>query len=330
MIPDSNATIYYNSFSEFYFTEPSLVNELSDFVIEDLYRDDGDYQFTSNDCFEIDFDPIETYVTAGDTYIPVPGDIGALTECSLNVAASCEKVSDTRVKFTISEDVPLDDDEGIYLLSGKLGKIQNPYSTQKLTISGFRYYSGCSSSTPTDAAKRRISSSSFSELFDLEFDTGTLATYSLKTTSEVVGNSSTTNVATISITPISSLSKNGGQVELQTPAWYVSDRLDLYPYDNAECSSDQLDGLESIGSDTLLLSYTALLVGVNDEITITCKGWRNPIVPELSSASYYLTTKDPGGVDIDKTSAFEFDASSFTPYQILDANIEYTIGTSLV
>jgi len=43
--------------------------------------------------------------------------------CDFNVATECLKVSDTRLKFTINEDVPYNNVEDMYMISGKIGKI---------------------------------------------------------------------------------------------------------------------------------------------------------------------------------------------------------------
>ena len=123
---------------------------------------------------------------------------------------------------------------------------------------------------------------------------------------------------------------NGGSIRIDTPPWYFSDRNDLYPYDNAECFSDNLDEIELTIDGNLEIKYTKLIGAITDTITLNCKGWRNPIVPDVSAQSYIITSLDPAGEVIDISPSFIFDASAFTAYQIVDSAIEYTLGTSYV
>jgi hypothetical protein len=140
------------------------------------------WQFKAGDCFEFDFLPIDAYKNG--EYLPVPGDLDV---CSFNVKAKCERRSGLGFKVTINEDVPMDLD-GISMLSGRVGKLKNPYSTQTLTISGIRYYYGCNNPIPTDIAKTSIfGSGATTTTFDIFFDQGTITDQTIETSSKVVG-----------------------------------------------------------------------------------------------------------------------------------------------
>ena len=60
--------------------------------------------------------------------------------------------------------------------------------------------------------------------------------------------------------------------------------------------------------DTLSSSYTN-----GDEVTITCKYWRNPILPEATTG-FKIETFDKEEGAIDYTAEFTHDASAFTPF----------------
>jgi hypothetical protein len=83
--------------------DPGTVNAESDIVLDPgIRRFDGngdDMTFQIGDCFEFEFGLIPSYETikAGH-YVPVKNDI---TECALNVAATCEKITGQIVKVTL-------------------------------------------------------------------------------------------------------------------------------------------------------------------------------------------------------------------------------------
>lgn len=53
------------------------------------------------------------------------------------------------------------------------------------------------------------------------------------------------------------------------------------------------------------------------EITINCNYWQNPIVPDKFSP-IIITTYDKNGIIIDRSSPFEIDASTYTPFIVPD------------
>jgi hypothetical protein len=60
--------------------------------------------------------------------------------------------------------------------------------------------------------------------------------------------------------------------------------------------------------DTLSSSYTN-----GNEVTLTCKYWRNPILPE-ATPGFEIKTFDSSGALIDYVASFTLDASAFTPF----------------
>ena len=60
--------------------------------------------------------------------------------------------------------------------------------------------------------------------------------------------------------------------------------------------------------DTLSSSYTN-----GNEVTLTCKYWRNPILPE-ATPGFRIKTFDSSGALIDYVASFTLDASAFTPF----------------
>ena len=82
--------------------DPGTVNSESSIIIDPLERldnNDDPMEFQIGDCFEIQFGIIESYEKhlAGH-YVPVHK---AIDECALNVAATCEKMSDLIIKVTL-------------------------------------------------------------------------------------------------------------------------------------------------------------------------------------------------------------------------------------
>ena len=193
------------------------------------------FQFKAGDCFQIDFKAIRVYQDLGDPYVPVPEEI---LNCDLNVKASCSKRDDYGISFTIEEDAPFDPETFAYSLKGRIGSIKNPFSMQLLTINGFRYYQGCASTTPTDVAKRMDFTGNQFTTFNMKFKSGTVQEPKIETSSKVVGFSKTSNVATFSFTPETSIALVGGQVLIEAPAWYSSDFEPTYPFANTECYSN--------------------------------------------------------------------------------------------
>ena len=65
------------------------------------------------------------------------------------------------------------------------------------------------------------------------------------------------------------------------------------------------------------------------EITINCNYWQNPIVPD-KFAPIYIITMDKNGNIIDQSSAFEIDASTYTPFIVPDLSVTYAIATKTI
>jgi hypothetical protein len=85
---------------------------------------------------------------------------------------------------------------------------------------------------------------------------------------------------------------------------------------------------KQLGSFTL--EYSKLLVDSKAKIDIVCREWMNPILPEVTKTEFQVTTKDRAGKNIDQSAKFSFDASSFSPYLIPNANVKFTIDTPYV
>jgi hypothetical protein len=101
-----------------------------------------------------------------------------------------------------------------------------------------------------------------------------------------------------------------------------------YPFDSpTECSADvsgtgasayvkpdfniitfQNTKVYLMSYDTLSSSYTN-----GNEVTLTCKYWRNPILPE-ATPGFGIKTFDRSGALIDYIATFTLDASAFTPF----------------
>jgi len=203
---------------------PGTVNAESDIVIDSLARldsNDDPMTFQIGDCFEIKFNFIATYEAhlAGH-YIPVKN---AITECALNVAATCEKIDGYMVKVTLQGSTDN--------LNGKIGKIQNPYSQVDLPLKQINYYQSCVEGAPTDSMDTEDS--------PVSFEIGSIPSVKFETSTKIVGYSGTDNVATFTFTPATSISPVGGEVHIEAKAWYVSKRTKSYPMQETgfECTS---------------------------------------------------------------------------------------------
>lgn len=119
-------------------------------------------------------------------YKPIPDP--ELTVCNLTPAADCLKINDYLIKITLKEYGQT--------ISGSIGKLKNPYSaTNGFYLTEIRYYQGCSSTTPTDNTNKAI------ERFQIVLSSGTIPTVEFATSSKVVGDQSSTNIASFTITP---------------------------------------------------------------------------------------------------------------------------------
>jgi hypothetical protein len=77
---------------------------------------------------------------------------------------------------------------------------------------------------------------------------------------KVVGTQSVNNLATFKFKAGTSLAINGGQIQISTPKWYVSQSLPLYPFESAECYSNVLETVQRDTdiNDKLILTYKSI------------------------------------------------------------------------
>ena len=68
---------------------------------------------------------------------------------------------------------------------------------------------------------------------------------------------------------------------------------------------------------------------MTDEVTIICKYFKNPIVPEVVDG-FKILTQDVEGVSIDSTRSFSLDATNFAPYEALPAAVRFTVSDPVV
>jgi hypothetical protein len=81
-----------------------------------------------------------------------------------------------------------------------------------------------------------------------------------------------------------------------------------------------------------LITYDSLVGGdtaEKNEVTIECVYWRNPIIPALTTG-FLITTMDPDGNQMDLSDNFTLDASSFTPFPVLDTAVTYIVASGTV
>jgi len=207
------------------FPVPDTVNAASDIAIASLTSTDGNDEFRTfkaGDCFEMEFSLVSSYesVKAG-YYVPFPES--TVQTCSLTPAATCTKVSDTLIKFTLTAG-------GTTTIEGKIGKIKNPFSMAQMTLSGLRYYDGCSSTVPVDTMISPMT---------INVNPGTIASVDFTTSKAIVGYEQQENKATFKFTPATTMSELGGAVVIQGPIWYdsLSANKKMYAYQKISCSS---------------------------------------------------------------------------------------------
>ena len=77
------------------------------------------------------------------------------------------------------------------------------------------------------------------------------------------------------------------------------------------------------------INYSALYGAATDPITITCRYWRNPIIPAVDTG-YVIQTLDYDSNLMDVSAEFSLDATAYTPYQVLDSDVAYKVDDSVV
>ena len=330
--------------------DPSTVSADSVMPITDLLRNDGDDSFSSGDCFQFEFQNVKEYdEKKPGHYWPI---VEEPTVCQFNVGATCTKMTNFIYKVQLNGDTPD--------LTGTIGKIKNPYSfiPSGLKLIEIRYYAGCSSETPTDST-----STEFTGGFTLELTPAIIpaADVTFTVSREIVGDADRTNIATFTFTPKTKLSSLGGFVRIITPKWYDSEKNPELPYEekNFECASTSFAtiGRQRSNRRTFRINgvrqtvywyeipYSALvpypkegpastleerlLAAETRPVTLSCSYWRNPILPAVTPG-YQISTEDYDGAAIDESEQLTLDASNFTPYQIPDENVVYTLSTPTV
>lgn len=301
---------------------PSLVNSAATIAIESLMLDTGEL-FVAGDCFQMEFDNIDSYDAKKPGHYKVIPD-STIAVCSLAPAATCEKLSDSIIKFTLTE-------EGA-MISGELGKIMNPYSRVDLKLREIRYYDGCTSDTQAASTTGIASTQNGVQLI---LNPGDIPTVDFSTAVKVTGDHSFDNIATFTFTPNSQLSTLGGYIDITAPGWYTSTRRTAYAYEetNFECLSDRFVSILSqkkvtayvVGTglrSSYKINYSALYGAATDPITITCRYWRNPIIPAVDTG-YVIQTLDYDSNLMDVSAEFSLDATAYTPYQVLDSDVAY-------
>ena len=167
---------------------------------------------------------------------------------------------------------------------------------------------------------------------------------SLETASKVIGDAALRNIATFKFKPKTLISQYGGVISITAPNWYVSTRrpLQMYQDRNFQCLSDSFTSIKTqrlskqrirgVYYYTYQITYDGLqpLPGKTtstmetDEMTIKCTYWRNPIRPEVYTG-FNIQTMDSNLNIVDVSSNFQLDATAYTPFQIPDSSIKYTI-----
>lgn len=177
--------------------------------------------FQIGDCFEIKFSQIESYEQIlADHYTPVPN---AITDCNLNVPATCVRVDGFIVKVTLQGST---DD-----VSGRIGKLKNPYSQVDLPLKQVNFFQSCVDGSPTDSMETEDS--------PISFEIGSIPSVAFETSSKIVGYAGSDNVATFTFTPTTSIAPVGGEIHIDARPWFSSKRTMDYPFKEAgfECSS---------------------------------------------------------------------------------------------
>ena len=155
------------------------------------------------------------------------------------------------------------------------------------------------------------------------------------------------NKATFTFTPASTISPYGGYIVINTPNWYSSQSTPQQPYDhqNFECSSSRFISIDTSGTGkqtqrirqnnqyvwiySYNIKYTGLYGAETDPITIECIYWRNPIIHEISTG-YTINTRDINNQPMDDSDVFSLDTTAFTPYQVPDTSVTYSITQSKI
>lgn len=80
------------------------------------------------------------------------------------------------------------------------------------------------------------------------------------------------------------------------------------------------------------IKYTNLAATYNgiDDITVKCNYWLNPIVPKDYTDYVVITTKDFNENIIDRSPGIPLLASTFSAYQVPDAEVDYAISNGVV
>ena len=306
--------------------------------------------FEIGDCFIFEVAPIDDYIEMGDAldppkdvleiYKPFPTDSIA---CDFTPAATCIKDdSEYKIRITLLESAGS--------VSGEFGTMKNPFSSVEMQFERLKYYQQCGQilSTEKDSSGRLASFKFRQAAIDADAVQFTVA----KT---IIGAADIQNTATFKFRPATSLPENGGQFALDFPTWYQTKGVTEDGYDaiydqysfggeNFNCESPNIaagldqgsdskdssgDGMVIRNEQKWVIYFTEIAGSGSDEVTIICKGFRNPITPVVVSG-YSITIQDSLGNMIDRTFPFSLDASAFTPFDMPFGNIVYTVGDSKV
>jgi hypothetical protein len=188
----------------------------------------------------------------------------------------------------------------------------------------------------TNVGLEKISESStfFLPLEVFDISGGQITEFSMTTSSNYLG-AVEGNVLTIVFTPATNMSINKGAVEIDSPSISESiiynhtlEQSVIYFPNSAvtECTSPSFtttDHLSESADNCLHIEYTGLLTPDNEQITITCTNWRNPLVPGLQEG-YLFKTLDSSDYVIDEAESRTFDGTALLPLPIEIEDITYS------
>lgn len=148
------------------------------------------------------------------------------------------------------------------------------------------------------------------------FEGGTIIGAQLQTSNPTVAQFED-NVATFTFEPAFAVPFKSGKIEIETPIWasvydsQLEAMKDLFPGEepSLSCSSQSFEELStSSESNFIVIDYKGLTQGQQDQIEISCAGFRNPIEPEVVSG-FIIRTYDVQSNIIDESEPFSLDSS---------------------
>lgn len=138
-----------------------------------------------------------------------------------------------------------------------------------------------------------------------------------------IANDRSSNAIIIEWTPTTTMSKSSkGSLKLTMPVWFVSDSTPPLHFitdaDTRKCKSDAMSITgDNMESNTLVIKYEYMRAEFlsGQPIKVECRGFRNPLVPEVQSG-YSFMTKDENDKMIESIDDLTLDATAYTPYKM--------------